>query len=238
LGDSTADSNEAMNSKSTEESDRLDTDENFKLEVKEETVEDIITSWVGSIRKIVEGVILEKDKKLEEILDDYKKNKIEAKEKVDAKYKEIIPKPGRLPPTVLEAFLKKLKTNSENELNRLLSEVKEKKKVEDRELLKSSMTKINFNNQITGIATKAKGILKRDELQPKQMNGSLVVPSGDTSSRGRKGWKLKDKISHRSISPLIPEVETSAEILKSLNLRIYGEKLVSELENAAITARS
>lgn len=185
---------------------------------------------------MVQGVILEKDKKLEELIDKYKKNEIEAKEKIDAKYKEVIPKPGRLPPNVFQAFLKKLQTNSENELGRLLSELKEKQKAENRELLKSYMAKMNVNEQIPEIASKAKGILRRGE--GKQLNGGLLNPSTDSSPRGRQGFARKTKLSPRNTSPKIPEMESSTEILKSLNLRIYDEKLVAELESAATTARA
>jgi hypothetical protein len=230
-----ADNNEVVNSKSTEESDRADTDENGKLELKEETVEDLIANWVGSARKMVEGVIQEKDKRLEETLDKYKKNKAEAKVKVDAKYKEVIPKPGRLPPNVFEVFLKKLKTNSESELNRLISELKEKQKTENKELLKSYLSNINDNDKVTDIANKAKEILRRSELQTKQIDRSPVNSCGDSSPRGRNGFK--SKLLPSSFSPSIPEIETSAEILKSLNLRIYDEKMIEELKSARITAR-
>lgn len=198
----------------------------------------MVAGWVGGIRKLVEGVILEKDQKLEELLAKYRRSEEEIREKVDAKYKEVIPKPGRLPPNVFQAFLKKLQTNSESELNRLLSEMKEKQKVENSELLKSHMAKIrNSEQQITEVAAKAKDILRKCDALPKQTNGAFLNSNADSSPRGRHAGQGKSKQSPRCTSPSIPKIESSADILKSLNLKIYDEKLIMELENAATSAR-
>eukprot|EP00826_Nyctotherus_ovalis_P026499 TRINITY_DN2068_c0_g4_i1.p3 TRINITY_DN2068_c0_g4~~TRINITY_DN2068_c0_g4_i1.p3 ORF type:complete len:118 (+),score=34.65 TRINITY_DN2068_c0_g4_i1:910-1263(+) len=117
--------------------------------------------------------------------------------------------------------------------------MKEKQKVENSELLKFHMAKIrNSEQQVTEVATKAKGILcKRDALS-KQTNGGFLSPNADSSPRGRHAGQGKAKQSPRSTSPSIPEIESSADILKSLNLKIYDEKLIMELENAATSARA
>lgn len=189
----------------------------------------MLEKWLEDIKGKINEMQIERNRKLGEQMEKSIEDEIQLKKKIAGKYKDVIPKAGKLPQSVLQSFLKKLKANTDAELDKSLTTLKEKQSIERNELRQSYTKKVSDftkEQEISVVTSKIKKLLRNCH------QSSLKSVKSDEDFTANISVR-EFNIHNRGVPCDIPKIDNSENILKSLNLHIYNEQFLSKLKKTS-----